>query len=367
MQYKKFGKLGYDVSVLGLGAMRLPKEVRAAVEVVRRAIDLGVNYVDTAPYYLDGESEVLVGEALKNGYRDKVLLVTKNPIEDVSGENYRKRFEKSLQKLQTDYVDFYHMWGINLKTFKEKIDVPKGPLEEAYKLKKEGLIKHISFSFHDKPENLLTLLETGVFDSVLVQYNLLDQSHAKGIERAYQKGMGVVVMGPVAGGRLGAPSKHITDMIPGGVKSSAEAALKFVLANPFVHIALSGMETVAMVEENVAVASRPLTLTEEEIEQINQIVEEKRRLAELYCTGCNYCLPCPYEVNIPENFKYMNYHRVYNLTDVAKKEYAKLGTEGNFIKGKKAEDCQECGACEPKCPQGIPIIEQLRETAKHLG
>lgn len=362
MQYRKFGNLDVSLSVLGFGAMRIPKETNAAVEMLRTGIDGGINYVDTAPYYVDSESEILVGKALKNGYRDKVYLSTKNPIEDDSGAHWRQRLEKSLRQLDVEYIDFYHMWGLNWESYQEKVDVPGGPLEEAYRAKEKGLIRHISFSFHDKSENLFKIIDTGHFESMLVQYNLLDRSNEEAITYASQKGLGVVVMGPVGGGRLGAPSDTIKNMIPGGVSSTAEAALRFVISNPDVHVALSGMSSLAMVEENLKTAERVEPLSASELQHINKMMEENKRLAELYCTGCNYCMPCPHNVNIPENFRLMNYDRVYDLSAFAREQYAKLAS-----KGEDAGVCTQCGECEPKCPQSIPIIRQLEHTAAALG
>lgn len=258
MQYREFGTTGVKLSTLGFGAMRLPtKEVEGqtvfdyeeSIKIIRRAYDLGVNYFDTAPYYCDGESEIILGQAIKP-FRDKIYLSTKNPIEDASGENWRKRLEASLAKLDTDYIDFYHMWGISLETYEKEINVPGG--------------------------------------------------------------------------------------------------------------------TMAMVEENASVASNASPLTLEEVQQINQSVEENKKMADLYCTGCNYCMPCPQGVNIPLNFQIMNYHRIYGITEYAKAEYAKIGTM-DWMKGEKASACIECGICETKCPQKLEIIKQLAETAAVLG
>ncbi|MCL6459394.1 MAG: aldo/keto reductase [Gorillibacterium sp.] len=370
MQYREYGKTGIQISTLGFGAMRLPQKSidgkmiydhEEGVRVIQRAFELGVNYVDTAPYYCDKESEIIVGKAIK-GWRDKVYLSTKNPIEDDSGLHYRERLESSLKKLDTDYIDFYHMWGITLETFENKIDVKDGPLAAAFKAKEEGLIRHISFSFHDKPENLFKLIDTGYFETVLCQYNMLDRSNEKAIEYAKEKGLGVIVMGPVGGGRLGTPSEVIRNLMPNRAVSSAELALRFVISNPNVSCALSGMGSMAMVEENVKVASNESQLSEVELESVNIAMSENKRLAELYCTGCNYCLPCPAGVKIPYNFQLMNYHRVYGLTDYARQEYAKMDAEKN----ENASNCVDCGACEDKCPQKIKIRAQLKETAAAL-
>lgn len=308
---------------------------------------------------------MILGKAIKP-FRDKIYLSTKNPIEDASGENWRKRLDKSLEKLDTEYIDFYHMWGITLETYENVIMAPNGPMEAALKAKEEGLIRHISFSFHDDPKNIFKLIDSGHFESMLVQYNFLDRSNEEGIEYAKSKGLGVVVMGPVGGGRLGYPSEAIQKMIPGKVSSSPELALRFVMSNPAVTTALSGMGTMTMVEENVIVASNSKPLSEAEIVGINTAVEENKRMADLYCTGCNYCMPCPHEVNIPLNFQIMNYHRIYGITEYAKSEYANIG-KVPWMKGKPASACTDCGICESKCPQKLEIRRQLAETAEVLG
>ena len=374
MLYRDFGRTGVKISALGFGAMRLPTaeteggkvlDTEKGIKIIHRAFELGVNYIDTAPYYCDGESEIVVGKALK-GWRDRVYLSTKNPIEDGSGGHWRERLEKSLKKLDTDYIDFYHMWGISWEDYQKNIDVKDGPMSAAIKAKEEGLIRHISFSFHDAAENMIKLVDTGNFETVLCQYNLMDRSNEDSIAHAREKGLGVVVMGPVGGGRLGAPSKTIADLLPGKVNSSAEIALRFVLANPNISCALSGMSTLEMVEENAGIASNGNALSKEELESVNASMLENKRRAELYCTGCNYCMPCPSEVNIPLNFEIMNYHRIYGLTDYAKGQYKRIGTE-DWMKGKKADACVECGVCETKCPQKIQIRRQLKETAEILG
>lgn len=351
--------------------MRLPKtedgqryDHDKGVEVIRRALEMGVNYVDTAPYYCEKESEIIVGKAIK-GWRDKIYVSTKNPVEDASGDNWRKRLESSLEKLDVDYIDFYHMWGIKWETYTDKINVPHGPLEAALKAKEEGLIRHLSFSFHGDPGDLFKLIDTGHFETMTVQYNLLDRSNEEAIAYAHQKGMGIVIMGPVGGGRLGYPSDEIRGLVQNAA-STPELALRFVFANPYISSAISGMGSLEMVEENVQAASRNVQLSEEEKEQLIRSLEEKKKLADLYCTGCNYCLPCPQQVDIPRNFSLVNYYRVYDLKDYAKKTYQDFGS--GFLKDKyDASHCVECGLCESKCPQHLPIIRQLKEAHALLG
>lgn len=374
MQYRPFGKTGIEISALGFGAMRLPtKEVEGArrfdhetgAVLLRQGIDLGINYIDTAPFYCEKESEAIVGKALRDGYRDKVYLSTKLPGDDRSYDAARARLEESLTRMQTDHIDFYHLWGISWDRFDTQAKV-EGQVDMVLKAKEEGLIRHLSFSFHDAAENMRKLIDTGLFASVLCQYNLMDRSNEESIAYAHEKGLGVVVMGPVGGGRLGYPSQVVQSLLPGKVQSSPEIALRYVLSNPNVSCALSGMGTPEMVTENAHIASTATRLTAEEQAQVVRSMEENKRRAELYCTGCNYCMPCPVGVNIPLNFEIMNYHRIYELNDYARQEYAKIGVVP-WMKGENAAACVQCGACEEKCPQHLHIREQLAETARVLG
>jgi predicted aldo/keto reductase-like oxidoreductase len=382
MQYVEFGKTGAKVSRLGMGCMRLPSYEKdgktvfdedKSIALIRRAYEMGVNYFDTAPYYCDKLSEIIVGKAIK-GFRDKIYLSTKNPIENASGDDYDKRLEKSLKQLGTNHIDFYHFWGITLDTFINKVCAPDGPLARAKKWKEQGVVRHISVSFHDSEagahegENLVELLKRGegVLESVLCQYNILDRNKEVGMKYAHDHGLGVVIMGPVGGGRLGAPSKVIQDLLPGKVQSSAEVALRFVLSNPNVNIALSGVSTIQQLEENAAIAGNTSPLSGEEKQHLDAMEKENERLAGLYCTGCKYCMPCPEGINIPEIFTLMNYHRVYKITDYAKENYAQIG-KVEWRQYKDASACVECGLCEEKCPQSLPIRAQLKETHRTLS
>ncbi|MCL2572106.1 MAG: aldo/keto reductase [Defluviitaleaceae bacterium] len=375
MRYSEFGKTGKMVSALGFGAMRLPmigegdnKQVdhELSIPLMQKAFDLGVNYIDTAPYYLDKLSEDIVGKAVK-GYRDKVYISTKNPIENDSADDWMKRLETSLKNLDTDYIDFYHFWGIGLENFKRWESLSDGPLQAAQRALDQGLIKHLSFSYHDKAENCKHILESGRFESVLIQYNLLDRSNEENLAIAKENGLGVVVMGPVGGGRLGAPSDVIRGLLKEKPASTAEMALRFVLANDNVNIALSGIGEMNHLIENAKVAAATGKLTPEEVTQVKAMMEENKKLAQLYCTSCDYCKPCPENINIPHIFNIMNNHRVYGLTDHAKNAYGQVIRGEGWVKSADASKCIECGVCETKCPQKLPIIEQLKETHTTLA
>lgn len=364
MEYRTFGNTGIRISRLGFGAMRLPMveidgrrvvDEEKAIAMLHRAFELGVNYVDTAWFYCDGQSEIVVGKALK-GWRDKVYVSTKYPVGNEKG--YRELLEIQLQRLDTDHIDFYHFHGIGEWFLKhERRDEF---IREALRAKEEGLLRHISFSFHDKPEVMMRLIDLGIFSSVLCQYNLLDRANEEALAYAKAKGLGTVVMGPVGGGRLAGLPRETAERLGIRVHSSAELALRFVFANRNVDCALSGMSTIEQVEENAAIASNMAPLSPEEVAAINAAMDENKRLADLYCTGCNYCLPhCPQEVNISHIFQAMNYYRVYGLKEYAQQHYDAIGSQ--WVKGKKADACIECGECEQHCPQHIPIREQLKE------
>ena len=371
MQYRPFGSTGANISTLGFGCMRLPEiqkedgswevDQEKTDAMLMRAYELGVNYFDTAFYYCHSNSEIAIGKALKP-IRDKVYISTKCPLELVKEPgDFRKTLMESLRKLDTPYVDFYHFWGINQKTFDEKI-VPMGLIAEAQKLKEEGLIRHISFSFHDSPEALKHIIDNGEgLESVLLQYNLLDRANEEMIQYAAKKGLGVVVMGPVGGGRLAAPTELAAKLGTEAV-NTYELAFKFVLGNPGVCCALSGMQTIDMVEQNAKVASLENPMSEEEWRRVGESLENLKKFSELYCTGCGYCQPCPKGINIPRIFQAYTYQNVYGLTELAKNTWnGYLNDQKN--PGVHPDACVNCGYCERKCPQHLQVRELLKKVS----
>ena len=362
MQHATLGKTGYKVSRLGFGAMRLPMkgdkvDRDLAIPMIHRAFEAGVNYIDSAVGYCNHDSQRVVGEALE-GWRDRVVVSTKNPHYNKADDRpWWKNLEDSLRRLGVETIDIYNFHGLNWRTFEEHVAGPGGQLAWMQKAKAQGLIRHICFSFHDSAENLVKLAKTGEFDSVTLQYNLLDRSNEPALPEVRKQGMGIVVMGPVGGGRLGSPSEAIRKMLPGAT-SVPEVALRFVLANPNVTVALSGMSEMAHVEENLRVAAKTTPLSAAEKRRVTATLQRYKKLADLYCTGCNYCMPCPAGVEIPRNFAALNTARVYGLPDHAKQQYRWIGG--------KASMCLACGKCMSKCPQHIDIISQLRETVRTL-
>jgi predicted aldo/keto reductase-like oxidoreductase len=382
VQFRPFGRTGIQTSVLGFGAMRLPThedgtcDLDKSVPLLRRGLDLGINYFDSAHVYLKGTSETAVGQAIKGYGRETLHLATKIPVheeEDAKPAAWRTKFEESLRRFDTPYIDLILFHSLRLVVFKDYVSRPGMALDEARKAQSEGLVRHIGFSSHDTTENVINLINTGEFAAMLVQYNYLDRHNEPAIAHAAEKGMGVAIMGPVAGGRLATPAGVIIDTEGVLEMKTPELALRFVWNNPNVSVALSGMNGMAQIEENVAATDHSPDTTAAENALIQDLIEKNQKLSDLYCTGCGYCMPCPNEVNIPENFRYMNWYRVWGMEKEAKQAYARLRKEGAWtawagrVYGLKADECLKCGECEPSCPQNIPIIEQLQEVAAKLG
>lgn len=375
MNYRDFGNTGEKISALGFGCMRFPEykegeknfvDQEKVDEMIAYAYENGVNYFDTAPYYCNTNSEAALGHAVKN-FRDKILISTKCPMDAGMGKDgYRAHLERSLSRLGTDHIDFYHFWGINRGTF-DNIIMKEGLLEEAAKAKEEGLIRHISFSFHDHPSAIKHIVDTaeaqGIkMESMLSQYNLLDRSNEEMIKYVNEKGLGTVAMGPVGGGRLAAPTDLYEKLTGKPAIATYELAFKFCLGNPNLNCALSGMQTLDMVKKNIRVASDDTAFSEDEWNALGNAMEDLKKFSELYCTGCKYCQPCPAEINIPRIFEMYTYYNVYGLKDHAKnimRDYVRHG-------GKTYADCLDCGACEEKCPQHLAIRENLKKVCELL-
>lgn len=381
MQYRPYGLTGIRTSILGYGAMRLPAlpdgkcDLEKSVPMLRRGLDLGINYIDSAYGYINGTSEVAVGQAIKGYERGRLHLATKIPVNEERNnrpELWRATLEECLRRFDSSYIDLILFHGLTYPVFETILTGTGKVLAEARKAQSEGLVRHICFSSHDEVENILKLVDTGEFAGMLVQYNYLDRHNEPAIARAAERGMGVTIMGPVAGGRLAIPGGVLLDSEGMLEMKTPELALRFVWNNPGVSVALSGMNSLEMIEENAASAGKLGSLDDREQVQVQRLLEKNQKLADLYCTGCAYCMPCPNGVNIPENFRYMNWYRVWGLEEQARKFYSELNEQGHWtawgmVKGLKADACLECGECETKCPQNIHIIDQLQEVARTLG
>lgn len=371
MKYSELGRTGLRVSRLGFGAMRLPMtgagpdatvDRQLAIPMIRRALDCGINYIDTAVGYCNADSQRVVGEAIR-GQRDRVILSTKNPYYGEDEKAWWTNLENSLERLQTSWIDIYNHHGISWKAYVEQVEPRMA--QWMIKARDQGLIRHICCSFHDNCEALVKLVDTGYPEAITLQYNLLDRQLEEGIAHAASRGVGVVVMGPIGGGRFGEHSDVLASVVP-GTERVPELALRFVLSNAHVSTTISGMSTMAQVEDNAVTASDGRILDDSELDLVAEHFDKLKALADLYCTGCGYCMPCPTEVNIPSVLGKYNLGRVYGLWQSARERYASIG-KVPWEPGVNAAACTECGECETKCPQKIPIRERLKEAHSALG
>jgi len=376
MQYRPFGKLEFQVSALGFGAMRLPIidnepthiDEPLAIDMIRTAIDNGVNYVDTAYPYHGGKSEVLVGKALKDGYREKVKLATKLPARMVrSLDDFDRFLNEQLSRLETDHIDFYLLHGLNMQRWPglREMDIFK-PAEKAMA---DGRISYLGFSFHDDLTAFKEIIDAYDWTFCQIQYNYMDthyQAGTEGLRYAANKGIAVVIMEPIRGGQLAKrPPEKVSELWSKAPvkRSAAEWALQWVWNQPEVALALSGMSTMQQVEENLASADRSGAgrLTDEEITLIEKVTEAYRGLSPIPCTNCGYCMPCPNGVNIPGVFAIHNDAMIYEDVNRAKRLY-----QIRIPEDKQADKCISCGECLTLCPQEIPIPEWMEKSNELL-
>lgn len=320
MQYRQFPGMDWKPSALGFGCMRLPTadkhplspniDEEEAIRIIRYAVEQGVNYLDTAYTYHGGNSEVVLGKALRDGYRDEVKIATKSPTWLMkSPEDFDKYLNEQLSKLQTDYIDFYLLHGLDKKNW-ENVILKLGLLEKAEKAKEDGRVKAIGFSFHDDYDAFEPIVNGfNDWDCCLLQYNYMDinnQAGTKGVKYAADKGLGVMVMEPLLGGKLARPPRNVLEIFEGFTvkRSPADWALQWVWNQSEVSLVLSGMSSMQQVKENLhsAEASAVNSFNENELHVIQQVREKYREKAAIPCTGCNYCLPCPNGVAISQNF-----------------------------------------------------------------
>jgi uncharacterized protein len=374
MLYRQLKNTGIDLSILGFGCMRLPTtdnkpniiDYHIATQMLHYAIDQGVNYVDTAYFYHSsifgqmGESEPFLGEALSGGLRKKIYLATKMPVFLLKQKEQMDTFLiKQLERLRTDYLDFYLLHGINGESWDRMKDL--GVREFMDKKKAEGKFRFPAFSFHGKVEDFMRICDEYNWTLAQVQYNYLDtnfQAGSKGIEYANEKGIGVVVMEPLKGGKLGnrIPSEMSSVINSFPIKKSpAEWALRFVWNESRVLSLLSGMNSMEQVVENINIASNALpdSLTNDELLMYDKLRGAVSTKIKADCTDCRYCMPCSSGVDIPDVLASLNQSAVWNETNAWPTGYVS-------IKG-KAGKCTECRECEEVCPQELPISALMKE------
>lgn len=374
-----FGKTGLQVSPLGFGCMRFPVidndnsriDEEQAMEMVHYAIDKGVNYFDTAyPYHAydfskGGASEPFLAKALKNGYREKVFIATKLPSWLVQSREDMDRFlDEQLERLETGFIDFYLLHGLDGTSWKKLLQF--GVLEFLDSALEAGKIRYAGFSYHDEADLFKEIVDAYDWTFTQIQYNYMDEEYQAGKEGllyAAEKGLAVVAMEPLRGGTL------VNGLPPAARKTLEKAApdrtavgwaLQWLWKQPEVTVVLSGMSHLDHVKENLQLANElsQKEWTEKDETTLLSAIELIRGLKRVDCTACSYCMPCPEGVNIPRNFSLYNDHHM--LQDpAAKLRYTRLLSDTA-----KASNCVRCGQCEPLCPQGIQIMDELEHVAE---
>ena len=366
MKYRTMRFIGGEenVSLLGLGCMRFPLNEDGTIDeaqaeaMIGRALNAGINYIDTAYPYHKGESEPFLGRALKKYPRNSFYLATKLPVWLVNSvEDAERLFKEQLSRLQTKYIDYYLLHALDAGRW-EKL-VKEGIIEWAEAKKASGKIRHLGFSFHDTYPVFREILTYRQWDFCQIQYNYINRAYQagdEGLTYAAEKGLAVIIMEPLLGGRLANLSEHVAEVFSQD-KTSVEHALDFLWDKKEVSLLLSGMGTEQQVEDNLVYAGRSAVgmLTAEEKKQYEKAKEIYDKMSMVDCTGCAYCMPCPFGLNIPELFKAYNTYGPEGK-DGMKREYEKQQV--------RSDSCRSCHRCEKVCPQNIKISEQMKKIAE---
>jgi uncharacterized protein len=375
MQYRKFGKDGWKASILGFGAMRLPSRKEGGVDLdesirlIRAAVDRGVNYIDTAYFYHDGQSETIVGAALRDGYREKVRIATKSPGHLIgSADDFDRILDEQIRRLDVSSIDYYLFHGIGDAGLRQINDL--GLFERMENAKKRGLVHHIGFSFHDGPQAFKRIIDNyDAWEMCQIQYNYMDvnnQAGTEGLRYAASRNIPVVVMEPLLGGRLASPPLPVARLFRdfGPQYPPAEWSLRWIWNHPEVSVILSGMNAESQLEENGAAAARAGTgvLGEGDQTLIRRVRDEFIKRTVIPCTRCRYCMPCPSSVDIPRNIEMYNEGVVYGDLSAPRFVYTMFTKPEN-----RAGACSSCRACEEKCPQKIGISEWMPKIQSVLG
>lgn len=370
MEKRTMNTAGVETSLLGFGCMRFPmtedKQVneQETEKMLDRAYAAGVNYFDTAYPYLGGESERVVGRVLKKYDRSSFYLATKLPVWKVEKlEDVDVIITEQLEKLQMDYIDFYLLHALNKEKWEKMKDL--GAVERLKELKEEGKLRNLGFSFHDSYEVFEEIINYTDWDFCQIQLNYMDteiQAGLKGYELTVQKQIPLVIMEPVKGGSLAAFSDDIAEKFHALDKeaSIASYALRWVGSLPNVKVVLSGMSTMEQVEDNLKTFEQFKPLNEEERTTIEEVVRIIKSRVQNGCTGCSYCMPCPFGVNIPGTFSIWNTYHMYQNDNLIKRRWDGMEESAKPI------NCAKCGKCEQACPQKIQIREDLAKAQADL-
>ena len=363
MLYRHMGKTGKQVSAIGFGVMRFAEEdykkrPEKCAEILLRAQELGINYFDTAPGYCEDHSEGIVGRALRQ-MKEKPYVSTKCGLWNAktADEAYAK-VQKSLERFSIDKITFYNLWCIKTVDEYREMIKPGGIYEGILRAKEEGLIEHICCSVHIDGEGLAKVVADGKVEAVTLGYNALNFAYRRaGVTACYDAGLGIVVMNPLGGGTIPQNEEKFSFLKRNPQESMVHAALRFLIGQKEITVALPGPATMAELEECVAAADREYEVTEEMLHALSgQLKSELNTL----CTGCAYCDSCPEGIPVPQLIEaYNNFFLKDDFDQVKSRLKYHWG-----ISPELARKCTRCGVCEPLCTQKLPIIERLAEIAK---
>jgi predicted aldo/keto reductase-like oxidoreductase len=345
MQKRILGKTGWAISVIGFGAIKLPRVGGKECEaLLNRALDAGINFIDTADCY--GDSEEKIGQALKQRRRE-FYLATK--VDERDGPGVRKKLERCLRRLRTEWIDLLLFHDVRGPEYEKIFNA--GGLEELEKARQEGKISQIGISIHGSLSMMRQAIESGAFSALMVAYSAIDEDRLSAdlLPTAAAQGVGLIAMKPLAGGRLAQrPSQGWRSEFFRG-ETPAQLSLRYVLSNPHITCAIPGMMALDELEENITVGKKPRKLSAGEIKRFMEIAGETGKG---FCRNCGYCLPCPEGILIPDVFRYENYYRCYGLKDWAQSQYGSLPAN--------AQACSDCQQCLDKCPYGVSIPSNLK-------
>ena len=367
MKYRTITRDKIKVSALGFGTMRLPTlqsgkvDQEVAVRMIRHGIDGGINYIDTAAPYHDGDSETVVGQALKNGYREKVLIADKYPTwEATQKSDLDRTFDDQRAKLGVDCIDVYLLHNLHkgLMESVKKFEM----IDWIAKKREQGKIRYLGFSFHDDLILFCNIVDMFDWDVCQIQYNYVSeqtQAGTKGLEYAARKGLSAIIMEPLFGGALANPKGQLAEVFTRHGKNPVDLALRWLWDKPEVSLVLSGMSSMEQTVQNLEIAGRSGvgTLAAEEQDVIAEAQKLYKDSFPVQCTKCRYCMPCPFEVDIPFNFEL--YNNISAMPDSA--TLMKIMYSNILSSTQQAAHCTECGECEQKCPQHLPIPQLLKQ------
>ncbi len=372
MKYREIGRTGIRVSIIGFGGMRFfRKDKPAALATIAKALECGINLFETGVYYGNGRSEEWIGEALRKSgaRREDLVLANKAGVSHLpDGAEVRKALEGALRREGTGYFDLFSFWGCNTREMFDNLFRPRGPLEAVVDAKEKGLVRAVGITTHAQPELIIEFAREFHWDCVTLKEHMLYSRQQEVIAALAEMGTGVIVMSPLAGGVVAQPGPDVRGKLEAAGTSGARLGLRFLVSNPNVTSAISGMTTPAEVVENSCVgdADGPLTAVEREL--IALVQTRTQALERPFCTSCGYCLPCPEDVNIPGIFRLWNIMRGYGNAEYSRLEYQKLREQRHWadFAGRSAEHCVACGACETRCPEALSVIEDLERAHRDL-